>query len=178
MKHSNISANGRFPRVCICTVLAAAVFAAAALAGVRISSRLFEHADTMLHLQRISPYTGCDLAVEYAVRAARLCRPVLFQLLVCWLAAYVHFERWALCFVFAVRGLTCGMALHLCILLEADTALLLSTLVYACISVIFLMTVFHIRTETGLRPLADSITALLIAGGACCTAVITASLSL
>ena len=96
MKQSSGAANGRFPRAFICTVLSVLIFTAATLAGVGVSSLLCEHTEGILRLQKLSPYAGCDLAVEYAVRAARLCRPVLFQLLICWLAAYVHFERWAL----------------------------------------------------------------------------------
>ncbi len=178
MNQSPAAAKMHFPCAFICTMLSVLIFAASTLLGVWAASLLCAHMDGILHIQRISPYAGCDLAVEYAVRAARLCLPVLTQLFICWLAAYVRFDKILLASVFALRGCSFGMALHLCLLLGAEIPLIICTAVHAGITVIFLMTVFHIRTEEGIRPLLDSITALLIAGGACCAAVIPATLFL
>ncbi len=172
MKESGTAAERQFPCAFMCTVLSTLVFAIFTLFGAGLASVLDSGTEGILRIQRISPYTGCDLGVEYAVRAARLCLPVLAQLFICWLAAYVYFDRLLLCVVFALRGLCFGSAMHLCLLFGAEVPLLLCTLLHAGISVVFLITVFHIRTETGSRPLADSVTALLIAGGVCCTAVI------
>lgn len=172
MNHSPAAAKPHFPCAFVCTMLSVMIFAAATLFGVWMASLLRTHMDGVLRIQRLSPYAGCDLTVEYAVRAARLCLPTLAQLFICWLAAYVSFDKILLAAVFTLRGCSFGMALHLCLLLCAEIPLIICTAVHAGITVIFLMTVFHIRTEEGIRPLPDSITALLIAGGACCAAVI------
>ena len=172
MIESGVVSKRQFPCAFLCTVLSALVLAAFTLLGAGLASLLVTSVDGVLRIQRISPYTGCDLGVEYAVRAARLCLPVLVQLGICWLAAYVCFDRLLLCAVFAWRGTCFGLAMHLCLLLGAEFPLLLCAFLHAGISVLFLITVFHIRTETGILPLADSVTALLIAGGICSAAVI------
>ena len=178
MNHSPAAARSQFPCAFVCTMLSVLFFAAATLLGVWMASLLCTHVEGILRIQYLFPYAGCDLAVEYAVRAARLCLPTLAQLLICWLAAYVSFDKILLAAVFALRGCSFGMALHLCLLLRAEIPLIICTALHAGITVVFLTTVFHIRTEEGIRPLPDSITALLIAGGICCAAVIAFTLFL
>ena len=167
----------QFPRSFLCTWISVLAFAISIPVGVWAVTVLHTHAPFSFTIQSFDPYAGCDLPVEYCVRAARLCLSTIGQLLLVWAAAYVQFEKPMLTLLFGMRGLCLGMALRLCLYAAAPAGVWLCIGIHTLTSLIFLSLIFHIRTSDGIRPMPDSLTAMLIAGGFACGAVILSSLS-
>ena len=165
-----------FPHSFVCAMIAVFAFAASIVPGVEIGSLIAENTAGTLGIERILPYAGCDLAPEYCVRAASLCVPTLVYLALIWLCAYVRFEKPLLALLFAMRGITLGAAVRLCVLLSAPGTVFLALGIHALITLILLTLVFRIRTSCGLLGAADSLTAMMITGGLCCTAIILTTL--
>lgn len=172
MDRSGLFQDRRFPLSFSCTMLSLFAFSLSLLIGVACGEILYTYTADTLSVTTAAPYAGCDLFPEYCARAAQLCQSTVFQLALVWLSAYVRFDKILLAAVFASRGCAFGMAFRLCALLQAEHAAVLYTAAYACITVVFLMLVFHLRTDKEVRPIADSFTAMMIAGGVCCAIVI------
>jgi len=168
----------RFPHAFVCTMISVFAFAASVAPGVFLADILTETTEGTLSVSPVVPYAGCDLPPEFCVRAAQFCLPTVLQLMLIWLCAYVRFEKPLLAVLFAARGISFGMAFRLCVLLSAPPAAYIAACVHAAISVLFLFLVFHIRTDNGIRPAADSVTAMMITGGFCCAPIILTTLIL
>lgn len=158
------------------TILSVLAFSLSLPLGILLADLLLRNSGFTLSVQPADPYAGCGFAAEYAVRAAFLCLPTILQTTAVWLSAYVRFEKILLISLFALRGLSLGTALRLVLLLEADPPVLGHLLAYGVISLILLGMVFCVRGRECVRPFPDSLTVMLIAGGASTLTAVLASL--
>lgn len=139
---------------------------------------LFIPAGDALTLMSTDPYAGCILPVEYALRAAEMCRPVLMETAVVWISAYVDFEKPLLAAVFSMRGISLGISLYAVMLAAESSPLAFLPLAYAAITAVFLIFTRHLRRDVGRVPLTESIVFALLAGGVASAITLVATLLL
>ena len=176
MEHSLPISPKKLPRSFVGTVLSVLAFSLSLILGILLADVLQTHGAFPLSVQTAKPYAGCALLPEYVVRAVYLCRPAIFHTAAVWLAAYVRFEKILLISLFSLRGLAFGMALRLSLALTGTLFPALFTGIHACITLILAGLVFCIHTEDGVRPLPDSLTLMMIAGGSAILLTVSASL--
>lgn len=164
------------PHSAACLLLSVLAFLLAIPLGILMADALLQYGKFTVSVQFADPYAGCALAVEYAVRAARLCLPTVLYTAGIWAAAYVRFEKLLLSLLFFLRGIACTAALYLSLTLSGGTLPLVYISAHLLITLILLGLVFCVRERDGIRPFPDSLTAMLIAGGASALAVVLSSL--
>lgn len=114
----------------------------------------------------VDPYAGCRDLPDYAIRAAVLCRPILWQAAILWLSAYTQFEKALLTLVFSIRGLSLGIAVYLLLLSPAAREFAFLPVAYTAVTAVFLLLTSVIHTETGARSAGESFIMALVAAGA------------
>ena len=156
------------------TALCALLFLAAAALGYVFAGHLFNGiaGSISIHVQPI--YDGCDLAPEYAVRAAALCRPIVLESCLLLWALYVPFEKALLASMFILRGIALGAALKFSLMLHAPVSLLALLSAYAFISIVYLI-LLYIQRSRGDRRFSEEALVSMIAGGSCCAALLLSS---
>ena len=123
----------------------------------------------------MNPYTGCDLAAEYAIRAAFLCRTTLIQTALVWLSGYVCFEKLLLVLLFGSRGLALGIALRLISTVHAPGQTWILAGLFGLVCIILIMQTYFMRVKNCVRPLSETFTHLLISSGFSCAVIILSS---
>ncbi len=120
----------------------------------------------------VNLYADCETVTAVILRFTVLSRPILVQTALVWLSAYVHFEKALSGFMFAVRGVSLGVAIHVLFDLPDSAAFAPLVVAYTAITVILLLLVRCIRKESGARPAGESfICALIAAGAALCVCI-------
>lgn len=156
------------------TALCALLFLAAAALGYFFAGHLLDGigGGVSLHVQPI--YDGCDLAPEYAVRAATICRPIVLESCLLLWALYVPFEKALLASLFFLRGIALGAALKFSIMLHAPASLLALLSAYVFISIVYLILLYIQRSRGDCRFSEEALISM-IAGGGCCAALLLSS---
>ena len=142
-----------------------AVTILSAVGGYYLACFLCGGTSFSLSVQSIDPYSGCDLFPEYAVRAARLCRPILLHATVLWLSPYTKFDMPLTSAIFIDRGISLGLSIRFCTAVTANTSLSLLPLLYALITSILILFAYSLRTAQTVRPFRDTYVNYLIASG-------------
>ncbi|MBQ7939585.1 MAG: hypothetical protein IJ281_04325 [Clostridia bacterium] len=142
-----------------------AVTALAVVSGFYLAKLLYGSTLLQLHIQSLDPYAGCDFFTEYAMCAARLCRPLLLQALILWLAPYTAFDLPLALAVFLARGISLGSALYICRMTTGNIHMLSLPVLYAVISAIFVIFSYSLRDHHCIRPLRETSVHFLIAAG-------------
>lgn len=176
MEHSLPLSHKKLPRSFVGTVLSVLAFSLSLILGILLAD-VFQTNGTFPHsVQAGEPYAGCVLLPDYVIRAVYLCRPAILYTIAVWLSAYVRFEKILLITLFSLRGLAFGMALRLSLALSGTLFPALFTGIHTFITLILAGLVFCIHTEDGVRPLPDSLTLMMMAGGSAVLLTLSASL--
>ena len=125
-------------------VLCALALLSASAAAFPIADAVYLRLNDTLAIHPVELYAGCDLAPEYAARAALLCRGIVFQTFLLLAAHYVSFEKPLLIFLFVLRGLSFGLAFRLCLHLHAASAPFYLLGGHAVVSMIFLFLLYSL----------------------------------
>lgn len=165
MKRISPTTNAPLDRAFLTAILTLTVTILGVVSGYFIPSLLFNSTAWVLKVQRIQPYAFCDFFAEYAVCAASLCRSVLIESLILWLAPYTKFDIPLTSTVFLSRGLSLGIALSICRSMAANASLFILPILYAVITAIFVLFSYSLRRTGGTRPVHESSIHFLIASG-------------
>ena len=165
MKRISPISNAPLDRAFLTALLTLAVTVLGVITGYFIPPLLFDGTSWFLEVQRIRPYARCDFFAEYAVCAASLCRSVLIESLVLWLAPYTKFDIPLTSAVFLSRGLSLGVALSICRRIAADASVFVLPILYAVITAVFVLFSYSLRRTSGARPVRETCIHFLIASG-------------
>lgn len=161
-------------RAAAATALSAFLFAAGAAAGHYLAAFLLQSPDQTVSIHAQQLYAACDLAPDYAVRAAVYCTPIIWESALLLLAFYVPFEKALLSSLFLLRGIALGSALRFALLLNASDTLYPLLAAYACISLLYLALVYAQRIHHR-RPFSEVLVLSMTVGGTACSILLLAS---
>lgn len=157
-------------RVSLDRAFAAALFAIvisviSSVAGYYLADTFLTGSSSAVSFRYVDPYLGCEIFPEFVSRAAQICRVVLLQAILLWIAPYTRFEKPLTAAVFIDRGLSLGLALRFVIADCASTTLSVLLLLHTLITAIWILFVYSLRDASTVRPLKDTCTHFLIASG-------------
>lgn len=177
MDSTAVFSKRKFPRALGCALVSVWAFALCMPLGLLAADWTATLSDMSFYVQECDPFAACTGAEAYAERFCALCLPSLSALLIVWIAAYTHFEKFLLSVLFAGRGFVCGMAFRLCLVCGARSGVLFSVWMFAGISLVCLALVLLLHRGNGILSPADSLTLLFGMGGIICCAVLLAALA-
>lgn len=146
-------------------LLAVAVTAISTAAGYYLGDLCASNSNTAVIIHTTDPYRGCSLFVEWLTRAARLCRPMLLQSLLLWLAPYTKLEAPISSAVFMDRGVSLGLALQFCVSETTDISVSLLPLLHTLITAVFILFTYSLHDSHTVRPVRDTCVQFFIASG-------------
>ena len=146
-------------------LLAIVISVISSVAGYYLAGMVTIGGITSVSLQIADPYVGCELFPEWAARAAQICRPVLIQSLLLWIAPYTKFDKPVTAGVFIDRGLSLGLALRFCTADSITRPLSVLPLLHTLVTAIWILFTYSLRDSKAVRPLADTCVHYLIASG-------------
>ena len=146
-------------------LLAVAVTAISTAAGYYLGDLCASNSNTAVIIHTTDPYRGCSLFVEWLTRAARLCRPMLLQSLLLWLAPYTKLEAPISSAVFMDRGVSLGLALRFSASEASDLSIALLPLLHTMITAVFILFTYSLHDSHTVRPVRDTCVQFFIASG-------------
>lgn len=164
MKHSSI-ASTPLDRAFLVAILTLILTGSGIVCSYFLSPCLFDTTSMSLSIQRIHPYAACDFLVDYALCAVTLCRSILVEALILWLAPYTKLDIPLTSAVFLSRGLSLGVALYICRSTAADASIYILPLLYAVITAVFILFSYSLRRSDTTRPVRETCVHFLIASG-------------
>lgn len=126
-------------------------------------------------LQKIDVYAGCELPVEYIMRAAALCQPVFWLIGLLFVSGYVMFENFFIGAFFAIQGAAFGIVLRLSSFSDPKTSLHWIAL-HTLLILIFVAFTAVCRTSKGALPPQDAFIYSLITAGIASMILVIASI--
>ena len=146
-------------------LLAVVITVLSAVAGYYFGDLYVSNSDTDVIIHTTDLYRGCSLFVEWLTRAARLCRPMLLQSLLLWLAPYTKLEAPISSAVFMDRGVSLGLALRFSASEASDLSIALLPLLHTMITAVFILFTYSLHDSRTVRPVRDTCVQFLIASG-------------
>lgn len=165
MPQSSCTKKTSLDRAFSLALLAVTATAISGVAGYYLAGLLFDGVVSRITAHELNPYVGCLLPVEYLSRAVQLCRPVLLQVFLLWIAPYTKFDGILSASVFIERGISLGLALKFCTADTAGLSLTLLPLFYALVTAILILFVYSLSDSRTARPVRDTFVHFLIASG-------------
>lgn len=165
MKHSSSIANTPLDRAFLVAVLTLILTGCGVVCSYILAPWLLDDSDISLSIQRIHPYAACDFFVDYAMCAVTLCRSLLVEALILWLAPYTKLDIPLTSAVFLSRGISLGAALYICRCTAADASIYVLPLLYAVITAVFILFSYSLRRADTTRPVRETCVHFLIASG-------------
>lgn len=165
MEDKSAICNATLNRAFWCALLALTATVLSAIAGYYLAGLLSEFAGYSVTAHTTDPYIGCHLFPEWVTRAARLCRPMLLQSLLLWLAPYTKFDTPLTAAVFMDRGLSLGLALKFCTANTYGLSITLLPILHTLVTAIFILFAYSLRDTVSPRPMKDTVVHFLIASG-------------
>ncbi len=164
MKHSSI-ASTPLDRAFLVAILTLILTGSGIVCSYLLFPCLFDTTSMSLSIQSIHPYETCDFLVDYALCAVTLCRSILVEALILWLAPYTKLDIPLTSAVFLSRGLSLGVALYICRSTGADASIYVLPLLYAVITAVFILFSYSLRRFDSTRPVRETCVHFLIASG-------------
>ena len=165
MKHSSSTAGAPLDRAFLVAVLTLILTGSGVISAYFLSPCLFDGAAMSLSVQRIHPYAACDFLADYAMCAVTLCRSLLIEALIIWLAPYTKLDIPLTSAVFLSRGISLGVAIYICRSTGADASIYILPLFYAVITAVFILFSYSLRRSDTTRPVRETSVHFLIASG-------------
>ena len=135
------------------------------VAGYYLAILSTDYSSVGVAVQKLNPYMGCQLPPEWLTRGARLCRTVLLQAILLWIAPYTKFDALLTASVFIERGISMGLALRFCASGAVDMSVSLLPLFHTLVTAVFVLFAYSLRNSRAARPLGDTFVHFLIATG-------------
>ncbi|MBQ1976243.1 MAG: hypothetical protein IIW82_03775 [Clostridia bacterium] len=165
MAESSCTRKVALDRAFCIALLSVAVSVVSVVIGYYLAIRFSEAGFGDIAIREVNPYKGCQLLPEWISRAAGLCRPVLLQAFLLWIAPYTKFDALLTAAVFIDRGISLGLSLRFCIAGAADVSVSLLPLFHTVVSAVLIFFAYSLRDSRAVRPLRDTFVHFLIATG-------------
>ena len=165
MAESSCTRKVALDRAFCIALLSVAVSVFSVVIGYYLAIHFSEAGFGDIEIREVNPYIGCQLLPEWISRAAGLCRPVLLQALLLWIAPYTKFDAYLTAAVFVDRGISLGLALRFCIAGAACVSVSLLPLFHTLVSAVLIFFAYSLRDSRAVRPLRDTFVHFLIATG-------------